>query len=373
MDYDLIVVGGGAGGIAAARAGVHRGARTLLVQDGPIGGDCTFTGCVPSKALIEAAARGASFADAMGAARRSIQSIAATETDEVFRCEGVEVLHGWAEFRAPATIDVDGRRFTGRRYVIATGASPAIPSVEGLSDVDVLTNENVFALDARPASLAVIGGGAIGCELAQAFRRLGAQVTVVEALDRLLPHGEAEASAVVAELFEAEGIAVRTGAAVTKFEARERRGAARLHLADGETVAVDRVLVAVGRRAVTDGLGLEAAGIETGDRGFIRTDATLRTTARHSYAVGDIAGTVQLTHAAYEMGRIAAGNALSRLSRRRFDPSFIPSVTYTTPEVARVGITEAEAAGRNGRVAYLPMTEVDRAVVAGETRASSSS
>ena len=152
MDYDLIVVGGGAGGIAAARAGVRRGARTLLVQDGPIGGDCTFAGCVPSKAVIEAAARGASFGGAIAAARRSIATIAATEGDEVFEGEGIDVLHGWAEFRAPHVIDVDGRRLTARRFVVATGARPAVPPIEGLAEVDYLTNENVFALDALPRS-----------------------------------------------------------------------------------------------------------------------------------------------------------------------------------------------------------------------------
>ncbi len=371
MDYDLIVVGGGAGGIAAAREGVRRKARTLLVQDGPVGGECTFTGCVPSKAVIEAAARGATFAQAMAAARRAIDTIAATEHDDVLRREGIDVQHGWAEFRAPKVIDVDGRRLTARRFVLATGARPAVPPIEGLDQLDFLTPENVFALGELPLSVAVLGGGAIGCELAQAFRRLGARVTVVEALERLLPHEEPEASGAITDAFDAEGITVRTGHEVTKVEVLEalaRPVAARLHLGDQEPVTVERVLVAVGRRASTDGLGLDAAGIETDERGFIRTTAALRTTARGIYAVGDIAGTVQFTHAAYEMGRIATANALSRRPPRRFDTTAIPSVTYTAPEVARVGITEADAAERGGRVAYVPMSEVDRAVVAGETR-----
>ena len=191
---------------------------------------------------------------------------------------------------------------------------------------------------------------------------------MVEALDRLLPREEPEASAAVAEVFEAEGITARVGQALTKVESLERPGAIRLHFAPDEPVSVDRVLVAVGQTAATDGLGLDAAGIETDVGGFIRTDAALRTTVRGIYAVGDIAGTVQFTHAADEMGRIAAGNALRRTGRRRFDASLIPAVTYTIPEVARVGITESEAVERGGRVAYVPMSEVDRAVVAGETR-----
>jgi pyruvate/2-oxoglutarate dehydrogenase complex dihydrolipoamide dehydrogenase (E3) component len=307
----------------------------------------------------------------MASARRSIETIAATENDEVLRREGIEVLHGWAEFCSPDIIDVDGRRLTARRFVLATGARPAVPPIEGLDQLEVLTNENVFALDELPTSLAVLGGGAIGCELAQAFRRLGAQVTVVEALERLLPREEPEASTAITEAFQAEGITVRAGHEVTKIEVPEalaRPVAVRLHLAHGEPVTVERVLVAVGRRAATDGLGLDAAGIETDDRGFIRTTPAQRTTARRIYAVGDIAGTVQFTHAAYEMGRIATANALSRRPPRRFDTSAIPSVTYTAPEVARVGITEADAAEHGGRVAFVPMSEVDRAVVAGETR-----
>ena len=367
MDYDLIVIGGGAGGMAAARAAVRTGARTLLVQHGRIGGDCTFTGCVPSKALIEAAARGSSFADAMVAVRHAVEAIARTEDDAVFTAEGVEVLHGWATFRSPRELDVDGRRLQAGRFVIATGAVPAVPPIEGFGDLDLLTNENVFELDSRPQSLAVLGGGAAGCELAQAFSRLGTRVTVIEALERLLPVEEPEASATLAGAFRDQGIEVRVGQKVLRVEPVDQKGAARLCLAGGDPVVVDRVLVAAGRRAATEGLGLEAAGVETED-GFVKTDDRLATTTRGIWAVGDVAGRLQFTHAADEMGRIAAANALSGRRRRRFDPSRIPWVTYTAPEVGRVGLTEAQAAERGARVAELPMSEVDRAVAAGETR-----
>lgn len=368
VDYDLIVIGGGAGGLAAARAGNRRGARTLLVQQGRLGGDCTFVGCVPSKALIEAAARGRTFEEAMAGLHRAVETLAAAEDDAVLAGEGIDVVHGWARFVSPTAVEIDGRRQAGRRFVIATGAGPAVPPVEGLAETDHLTNENVFELDRRPESLAVLGGGAIGVELAQAFARLGTRVTVVEGLDRLLAREEPEASAVIAEAFADEGIEVHLGHQVTRAEAPAPGGPSRLHLEGGAVVEAERILVAVGRRPDTSGLGLDAAGVATDGRGYLVTDEHLATSAPGIWAVGDIAGRLQLTHAADEMGRVAAGNALSRLPARRFDPAAIPWVTFTDPEVGRVGLTESQAAGRGGRVAFVPMTEVDRAVAAGQTR-----
>lgn len=366
-DYDVIVIGGGAGGMGAARTAARRGARPLLVQAGPIGGECTFAGCVPSKTLIAAAADGKTFDEAMTAVRRSIETIAATEGDDVFAREGIDVIHGWATFRSPTELDVDGTRLHARRFVIAAGTHPAVPPIDGLDAVDYLTNENVFDLEARPVSMAVLGGGAIGCELAQAFAHLGTKVTIVEALDRLVPREEPEASAAIAEVFAAEGVDVRLGRKVTRVEPLETKGAVRLHLDDGSTVSADKLLVAVGRRGAVDGLGLEAAGVAT-ERGFVVADDHLATTAAGIWAVGDVAGKLQLTHAADEMGRVAAANALSsRWRRQRFDPSAIPWVTFTTPEVARVGMAEADAAEHGSRVAFLPMREVDRAIATGHT------
>jgi len=360
-------VGGGAGGMAAARAAAGRRARALLVQSGPIGGECTFAGCVPSKALIAAAAAGRTFEAAMAAVRRSVETIAATEGDEVFAREGIDVVHGWASFRSSTELDVDGARLRARRFVIATGTLPAVPPVDGIDGVDYLTNENVFDLDARPASLAVLGGGAIGCELAQAFAYLGTRVTIVEALDRLLPREEPEASRAIAEVFAAAGIDVKVGRTLTRVDTLGAEGAVRLHLDDQSVVSADRLLVAIGRRGAIDALGLDAAGVAT-DRGFVVTDDQLATSASGIWAVGDVVGKLQFTHAADEMGRVAARNALSpRWRRHRFDPSAIPRVTFTTPEVARVGMAEADAARHGGRVAFLPMSEVDRAVVTGQT------
>jgi pyruvate/2-oxoglutarate dehydrogenase complex dihydrolipoamide dehydrogenase (E3) component len=365
VDYDVIVIGGGAGGMGAARAAAWRGARALLVQQGPIGGDCTFTGCVPSKALIEAAGRGASFREAISAARQAIEIIAATEGDDVFSRQGIDVLHGWARFRSRREIDVDGRRLSARSFIIATGAGPAVPPVEGLDRVPYLTNETVFGLERAPRSLVVLGGGAVGCELAQAFARLGVNVVIVEALPRILSREESETSEAIATVFRTEGIGVRTGATVTKAEALAG-GDVRLRLGQGEPVVAERLLVAVGREPATAELGLDLAGVAT-ERAFVNVDARLATTAPGIWAVGDVTGLAPFTHAADEMGRIAVGNAVSRAPKRKFNTAWIPAVTFTRPEVARVGMTEEEAAEHGGQVAYVPMTEVDRAVTAQQT------
>jgi pyruvate/2-oxoglutarate dehydrogenase complex dihydrolipoamide dehydrogenase (E3) component len=241
-----------------------------------------------------------------------------------------------------------------------------VPPIPGLDELDFLTNENVFDLDLPPESVAVLGGGAVGCELAQAFGRLGTRVTVIEALDRLVPREEPEASRVLHDVFRADGIDVRVDANISRVEPLEPKGSARLHMEHGPPVSAARVLVAVGRTPVTEGLGLDAAGIETDGRGFIRTDDRLATSARGIYAVGDVAGKIQFTHSADEMGRIAVTNALMPWRRRRFRAERIPAVTFTTPEIARVGLTEREAR-RDGRVSEIPLEAVDSAVIARQT------
>lgn len=365
MDYDLVVVGGGAGGMAAARAAVRLHRRVVMVQDGAVGGDCTFTGCVPSKTLIEAAAARVDFAAAMRRVHETVERIAATETAGVLRGEGIDVIEARARFTGPRTIDADGRRLSAGKVVIATGSSPMIPPIPGLADVSFLTNETVWDLTQRPASMAVLGGGAIGCELAQAFARFGVHVTIVEAQDRLLGKEEPQASATVAAVFKREGIEVRLGAKVVGVT--RAPGGVRLLLDDGSLIEAERVLVAVGRRPVTDGLDVEAAGVRLDDRGYIRADDFLRTSARGVYAVGDVNGKLPFTHAADEMGRLAAINALRAPLRLRFHAETTPWVTFTHPEVARVGMTQAQAARHGGRVAFLPMSEVDRAIAADQT------
>ena len=361
-DPDLLVIGGGAGGLSAARAGARRGASVVLVDAGRLGGECTFTGCVPSKTLIECAAAGASFAEAMARVHTVVEAIASTEDDTALGHDGVTVMHGWARFTAPGVVDLDGATLRPRRTIIATGSRPVVPAIPGLDGAGALTNETIFDLDRQPGHLAILGGGAIGCELAQAFQRLGTAVTLLEAAPRILPAVDPDASAVIATVLRREGVDVRAGARLDAADGSA--GGWRLSIGDA-TLAVDALLVAAGRVPSIDGLGLDAAGVEVDD-GAIVTGDTLATTARSVWAVGDVTGRMLLTHAADEMGRLAVANAFGR-RRRRFDPGLVPSVVFTHPEVAHVGVAEADLAGQPHHRAFLPMARVDRAVTAGAT------
>jgi len=368
-DYDLVVIGGGAGGLVAAREARRRQARVVIVQDGPLGGDCTFTGCIPSKALLSAAGRRMSFTTAMASVNRAVAQIAATEDAATLAGEGIEVISGYAKFRNPITVEVDGRQIRSRRFIVATGARPLVPEIPGLRDLPPLTNETLFRLERQPTSMVILGGGAIGCEMAQAFARLGTHVTLIEAEDRLLPNEEPEASAVVADTLSIDGVTIRTGAKVTRVE-RRSNGEVCVHIDSPELVVADQLLVAIGRTPSGRGFGLEELGVDIDLSGAVTVDDTMATNIDGIWAVGDVTGRVQLTHAAGRMGWIAASNALSKMARIhkfRFDTRAMPWATFTTPEVGRVGLSEAQAAHQHpkARVAYLPLTHVDRAVAAG--------
>lgn len=367
MDPDLVVIGGGAAGLGAARWAQRRKASVLLAERDRVGGDCTFSGCVPSKALIESAGRGESFNAAIGAARRAVSEIAAGETPTVLAEQGIDVVRAEARFVDRRTVDLDGRRIKPRAVVIAAGSRPAIPPISGLSEVDFLTNETVFELDVLPESLVVLGGGPVGVELAQGLARLGCRVTIIEAAGQLLPREEPAAAAVVADALASDGVAVCTGKQVDAVCYDGHRGIS-VSLSDQTSVSADKLLVAVGRQPDTEGLGLDNAAVDVDDDGHIKVDDRMRTTASGVFAAGDVAQRLQFTHVAYETGMIAAANALAPLPLLRFKPRFAPWVTFTSPEVARVGCLEDETASVGGRVVYLPMSEVDRAVAAGRTR-----
>ena len=370
-DYDLVVVRGGAGGLVAAKEARRRGARVVIVQDGPLGGECTFTGCIPSKALLAAAAQRLTFGEAMSRVHSAVERVAATEDAEALAREGIDVIAGYARFRDRGSLDVDGKSLSSKRFIVATGARPLFPPIPGLRESAPLTNEDIFELDRLPPSLAILGGGPIGCEMAQAFARLGSRVTLVEAAERLLPREEPEASAVIAGALERDGVAVRVGAKATLVE-RTRDGAVCVHTDTGGPVAATHLLAAIGRAPSGRGFGLEESGVAIDERGAITVDDTMSTNVDGIWAVGDVTGRLQFTHSAGRMGWIAASNALSKLARvRRFrlDTRAIPWATFTSPEVAHVGLTEAEAAQRHpdARVAHLPLTHVDRAIAVGAT------
>lgn len=307
--------------------------------------------------------------------RRVIADVEQDESPELLSKEGIDLVQGWARFTSPHSIDVDGQRLTASRFVLATGAHAAVPPIPGLKETAYLDNKSIFALTDLPAHLLVLGGGAIGCELAQAFRRLGSQVTVVEGAPTLLIKEEPEVAAVLTAALTGEGVTVRTGAAVERVS--NGADGPQLHLSDGTTVTGTHLLVAVGRTPATAGMSLEVAGVERGPRQAIGVDPYLRTSAPHVFAIGDCATPLQLTHVADEQGRLAAHNAFHSRARpgvvggqRAFDARVIPWATFTDPEIGRVGLSEQQAHARYGeaaRVSLVPLAETDRGRAAGET------
>lgn len=378
-EYDLVAIGGGTGGLVAAAGAAYLGMNPAIVEKHALGGDCLWTGCVPSKALIASArlARRMDRAAALGLTpngarhdfravmermRAARATVAHHDDPERFRRMGVAVHFGAARFADPRTVEVDGGdTLRARRFVIATGAAPAVPPVPGLADLDYWTYETVFDENELPDSIAILGGGPIGVEFAQVFARLGSKVTILEMMPGILIREDPDAAAFMRNLLEAEGIAVRTGAAASR--AAPANGRAVIETDDGGRIEADRVFVATGRRPCTDGLDLEAAGIET-DRGAVVVDRHLRTTSKSAWGVGDVTGALQFTHVAEQMAKVALRNSvLPAKTRIRYDS--VPRVTFTDPEVAHVGMTEAEAAEAGGSTYRYEMDDLDRAIVDG--------
>jgi pyruvate/2-oxoglutarate dehydrogenase complex dihydrolipoamide dehydrogenase (E3) component len=383
---DICVIGAGSGGLSVAAGAAAFGVPVVLVEKGKMGGDCLNTGCVPSKALLAAAKHAHAFAHArpFGLAPRPVEvdfaqvhrhvheviaAVAPNDSTARFNGIGVRVIAGTARFRDPDTVTVgDAIEIKARRFVIATGSSPAVPPIPGLEAVPYLTNETVFDLTVRPEHLIVIGAGPIGLELAQAFRRLGARVTVLEAAQPLTRE-DPECAAILLEALKCEGIEIRSGVTVARVENASPgiRVVTRTGSGAEEVVAGSHLLVATGRRVNVDDLGLDRAGIAH-DRKGIRVDRRLRTTNRRVYAVGDVAGGLQFTHVANYHAGIVLRNVLFRLPTT-VNEDTIPRVTFTDPELAQVGLTEDEARRRGERVQVLrwPYHENDRAQAERET------
>ncbi len=380
-DWDLVVLGGGTAGIVAAKTAAGLGSRVLLVESHRTGGDCLWTGCVPSKALIAAADVAAGARDAkrfgvsvdgvsadvvaaLGHARSAVEQIAPIDSPQALERAGVSVRSGRGRFVEDGVLEIDGDRVGYLQAVLATGAAPAVPPIPGLDEIEILTSENVWDLTESPGRLVVLGGGSIGCELGQALARLDVDVTLVEGAERLLPREDADASAVVRRALESDGVALRLGLSVEAVVASGPRSGA-LRLDDGSEVAFDRLLVAVGRTPRTRDLGLAEVGVEVDDRGFVVVDEHLRTTSPRVWAAGDLTGHPQLTHMAGTHGSLAASNAVLGV-RRSVDTTAVPRVTYTQPEVAAVGVDTGRVPD-GVHVRTVDHAHVDRAVAEGRT------
>ena len=383
---DICVIGAGSGGLSVAAAAAAFGVPVVLVERHKMGGDCLNTGCVPSKALLAAGKRAAlmrsgapfgvtaqtvdvDFAKVHEHVQRVIAAIAPTDSAERFAGLGVRVIKGHARFKDRRTVAVgDVYEIRARRFVIATGSTPALPPIPGLDQVAYLTNESIFSLTERPDSLIIIGGGPIGLEMAQAFRRLGSEVTVLEAAVPLAKD-DPECAAIVLDQLDREGVVIRDGVKVVRVAPASGGVAVTFERAGGEeTVEGRHLLVATGRKSTTDGLDLEAARI-TYDRSGIVVNKNLKTANRRVYAIGDVAaGQLQFTHAANYHAGLVIRNALFRL-QVKVNNDVIPWVTYTEPELAQTGLSEAQARARKLKIRILrwPYHDNDRAQTERET------
>jgi len=382
---DICVIGGGSGGLSVAAAAAAFGVATVLIEEHKMGGDCLNTGCVPSKALLAAAKRAAlmqnssafgvtaqtvavDFAKVHAHVQGVIATIAPVDSVERFVGLGVRVIQGHAEFKDGRMVVVGDIEIRARRFVIATGSTPAVPPIPGLDQGPYLTNETIFNLTALPKHLIVIGAGPIGVELAQAFRRFGSEVTVCEAAQPLAKD-DPECAAIVLDQLEREGVAMRGGVNVVRVDYAS--GGVKVTIeasGEQETIEGTHLLVATGRKATTGGLNLEAAGIAY-DRSGIVVNQQLKTANKRVYAIGDAAaGQLQLTHAANYHAGLVIRNALFR-QPVRVNNDVIPWVTYTEPELAQTGLSEAEARKRGVKIRILrwPYHDNDRAQAERET------
>jgi pyruvate/2-oxoglutarate dehydrogenase complex dihydrolipoamide dehydrogenase (E3) component len=387
--YDVIVIGGGSAGLSAAGLAAALGARVALLDSDKLGGECLYTGCVPSKALLHAARVAAQVRRAgelgldarlgpvdLGRVADAVQRVIGAVYEEADAPEnyahyGIDVVLGPVRFLARDAVEANGHRIRGGGFLLATGSHAALPDVPGLEEVSYLTNESVFDLRRLPETLTVLGGGPVGCELGQAFARLGSRVTILQRAARLLPRDEPEASAALLARLEAEGVRVLTSAAARSVALRDGQKIVTFEGPDGAAeVAADELLVAVGRAPNLAGLDLEAAGVRYDPWKGVAVDAHLRTSNPRVSAAGDVIGGNRFTHAAALQARTAVRNMLFRsVARTKLDERVMPWATFTQPEVAHVGLTEAEARRRHGegvRVYTQPLPGVDRAWTDGE-------
>lgn len=376
VEYDLVVIGGGSAGLLAAGVAAALKAKVALIERDRLGGDCLWYGCVPSKSLIHASrvayeVKHASrfgiyckypeidFAKAIGHVQGVISTIQPHDSPERFEKLGVEVIFGNGKFIDRKTFEVNNRQLKARAFMISTGSRPAKLPISGLEEAGYITNEEVFSITERPDSLAIIGGGPIGCELGQAFSRLGSNVTIIASRDRLLSKEDPEAVEVIHKQFVSEGINFLLNTKVERVEVVDGK---KYIYAGKEKIAADEILVAAGRQPNVESLNLDAAGVKMGKKG-IEVNSKLQTSNKRIYACGDVIGGYQFTHVAGYQANVALKNALF-LPIFKADNRVIPWATFTDPELARVGLTEQEARERFGNDIYVVKQEfadVDRA------------
>lgn len=357
--YNLVVIGAGPAGLITSIAAAGLGARVALIERHAMGGDCLNVGCIPSKTLLAAASAGLGFDAAMQRVRAVRTAIAHHDSVERYTKAGVDVFLGSASFVDPHRIRVGDQTLETRRTVIATGARAAMPPIPGLDSIGARTNETIFDLPQRPARLAVLGAGPIGCELAQAFAGLDVDVHLIEMQPRVLPIEDEDAARIVEAALRRSGVHLHLGASVTA--ARRDNGGSTLTLDSGASLAVDEVLVAVGRRRNLEGLDLERAGVRWDVRAGILVDSQLHSSHPHIFAAGDVCSKLQFTHHADAQARIVIRNALF-MGRARADRLLVPWCTYTHPEVAHVGATkrELDANGTLHDVLRINFADLDR-------------
>lgn len=377
MSYDLLIVGSGSAGVAAALEAASRGAKVAVIEGRTLGGTCVNVGCVPSKALLRVAeafykarhhsfqgiqtqARGVDLAQIISQKNDLVSHLRQEKYAEVLKAAGVPVIAGQARFANGEALEVNGQIYRADHYLLATGATPTLPPISGLIESQPWTYIEALTPDIQPKTLLIIGGGAIGLELAQAYVRLGTQVTVLEAAPYLLPAEDPELSTLLRGYLEAEGVEFHTSLKVQKVV---RDSEFQVHTDSGMHCA-EQLLVSTGRKPRIEGLALEVAGVALGTRGEIRVDEYLQTTNVRIYAAGDGAGLPQYVYVAAQAGRVAARNALG--SKEVLDLKAVPRVTFTDPALATVGLTDEEAHKQYGsgiRVARLSLEQLPKALV----------
>jgi len=384
--YNLVVIGGGPAGLVSAVAAAGMGGKVALIERELLGGDCLNVGCVPSKALIRCAKAAADvrsagnfgirvdgevavdFPAVMERMRRLRASMSSHDSARRFSEMGIDVFLGEAKFIGPESVEVGGKSLSFARALVATGARAAVLPIDGLSEAGYLTNETIFSLTELPERLAVIGGGPIGCEMAQAFARLGSEVTLIEAGPGIMPRDDPDAARIVHAALQNDGVTIVCGGKAVSVQADGADKVLNLSCEGDEiTLCVDHILVAVGRAPNVEALDLEAAGIEYDTREGIAVNEYLQTSNPKVYAAGDVASPFKFTHAADAMARIVLQNALF-FGRSKASALTIPWCTYTDPEVAHVGLLPADAKERGIELHTItvPLTEVDRAILDGE-------